>query len=452
MDTMKYCLLIVILCLNIKLAQADFDTASEAYNNKRYETAYNEFHRLAKIGNKRAQFNLGVMYLNGEFVTKDLYKAYAWGKLSEHADRPEFGQISSTLEKQFSPEELQQATAAFEQLKANFGDARIYTSLSPIKYQSPEQAKKSKTFDVNIIERKAPKFPEKAYHQGIQGWVTMGFDIYPDGSVRHPYVIESFPANVFDEATIDAVSKFKFAVNFKDGVEPHPVMATQTIEYQMKTRDSASVQNRIKQKFQERLAKLKSFAEQDAAQAQYVYAVAGSANLIPEDSRITAEEANQWLLKAAQNGHVQAQYHLGRNILRGKGCQVEKQKGIDWIVFAAEQGHPKSSRLAYRLLTKHEHLNNTDKAAEHWLKLAAENGDPEAQLDYAQHLVFDTDQPAQHTAEAKSWLQAYDKNRDKSVAYYLVKAQIHRLEKQPKQAEKAQKKAAKMAKKLGWEI
>ena len=85
---------ILLLALLTGAAQADFLDATEAYEKKQYDTAFKEFSELARLGNKRAQFNLGVMYLNGEGVEKDLSLAYAWGKLSEHDARPEFTQIS----------------------------------------------------------------------------------------------------------------------------------------------------------------------------------------------------------------------------------------------------------------------------------------------------------------------------------------------------------------------
>lgn len=58
------------------MASAEFNDVLDAYKNQPYETAFTVFNRLAQLGNKRAQFNLGVMYLNGEYVEQDKFKAF----------------------------------------------------------------------------------------------------------------------------------------------------------------------------------------------------------------------------------------------------------------------------------------------------------------------------------------------------------------------------------------
>ncbi|WP_394393509.1 hypothetical protein [Shewanella woodyi] len=45
-------------------------SATLEYNNGHYLSSYQEFHRLAKLGNRDAIFNIGVMYLHGQGVEK----------------------------------------------------------------------------------------------------------------------------------------------------------------------------------------------------------------------------------------------------------------------------------------------------------------------------------------------------------------------------------------------
>ncbi len=433
-----------------QLAWADFNDATEAYANQNYKAAFTEFHRLAQLGNKRAQFNLGVMYLNGEFVEQDKLKAYAWGKLSEHSENPEFSQIRLTLEKAFNAEELLQAESVFKDIDGDYGDEQIYSQFSPIVYQASEGSKQNKTeYQINILSRKAPRFPKEAFYDRIQGWVTVGFEVHPDGSARNPYVIDAYPENTFENETLKAVQNFKFDVQFNPQVEPFAVQARQTIEYSL---ENLANPDKLKQYYEERLEQLHQLAKQGSAKAQYLYAIAASSNILNKDNKIPQEAVNQWLLKSAQNGHLEAQYQLGKNILRGKGCQVEKQKGIDWIVYAAEQGHPRSSRTAYSLLTQYNNLNNTNKPAEHWLKMAAENGDADAQLDYAEFLVKQENTESDDLILARELLKKQADIRDKSVKWYQISASIYQQQGDSKKAEKEQKKADKMAKKLGWKI
>ncbi|VAW48419.1 hypothetical protein MNBD_GAMMA02-869 [hydrothermal vent metagenome] len=441
---------ILLVCLISQLAYADFNDASDAYANKKYQQAFNEFNRLAQLGNKRAQFNLGVMYLNGEFVEQDFFKAYAWGKLSEHSERPEFSQIRETLEKELTEEGLDKAGSTFKAIKEAYGDEQIYATLSPIVYQASDDKSENKTeYKLNVITRRAPRYPKEAYYDRIQGWATAGFEVHPDGTVRNPYIIDSYPENTFEKETLKAVQKFKFEVQFEPQVEPFVVQTRQTIQYSL---ERLANPDKLRRYYDKRLQQLRELADQGSAQAQYLYAIAASSLLINKDNIMSQEEVNQWLLKSAQNGHVEAQYHLGKNILRGKGCKIEKQKGIDWIVYAAEQGHPRSSRTAYSLLTKHNNLNNTDKAAEYWLKQAAENGDADSQLDYAEFLTNQENADLDNLILARKFLEKQAGLRDKSVKWYQVSASIYRQQGEAKKAEKHQKKANKMANKLGWSI
>lgn len=448
MTHMKF-LYILFACSFSLLVQADFNTATEDYANKNYQQAYNEFYRLAQLGNKRAQFNLGVMHLNGEFVQQDDIKAFAWGKLSEHKARPEFSQISQSLNKKLSPDQLEQAEIEYQKLKQAYGEAEIYATLSPIVYQaSGDKGQSAENYQLKIIERKAPRFPKGAMEKRMQGWATVGFEVYPDGTVRNPYVIDAYPKNVFEKETISAVEKFKFEVKFNPDIEPYPIDTRQTIEYEIGNTN----QTKTRQLYDQRLQQLEDLANQGSAEAQYIYAIAASSNLLNEDHKLSNQEVNEWLLKSAQNGHLEAQYLLGKNILIGRGCQVDKQKGIDWIVYAAEQGHPKSSLTAYSLLTKHQNLNNTQKPAIYWLKQAAQKGDADSQLEYAEFLANQENPQAADLALAREYLESQARQRDKSVTWYQVSADIYQHQGEEKKAQKHQKKADKIAKKLGWEI
>ncbi|RYZ85931.1 MAG: energy transducer TonB [Proteobacteria bacterium] len=56
-----------------------------------------------------------------------------------------------------------------------------------------------------------PQYPAKAAADKIEGFVTLSFKVSKDGSVQNVKVTESSPPQVFDEAAIDAVSKWSFA-------------------------------------------------------------------------------------------------------------------------------------------------------------------------------------------------------------------------------------------------
>ncbi len=75
--------LIVALCAGFTLgltapAWAGYDDGLAAYDRGDYVTALREWHPLAKQGNAKAQYKLGLMYDNGLGVTQDYARAVNW--------------------------------------------------------------------------------------------------------------------------------------------------------------------------------------------------------------------------------------------------------------------------------------------------------------------------------------------------------------------------------------
>ena len=71
--------LLLTLLLSIGLNGIVFaDDAYDAYQNKDFKTAFNEYHQRAEQGEAKAQTNLALMYLKGEGVSSDQEKAIYW--------------------------------------------------------------------------------------------------------------------------------------------------------------------------------------------------------------------------------------------------------------------------------------------------------------------------------------------------------------------------------------
>jgi len=63
----------------------------------------------------------------------------------------------------------------------------------------------------------APLYPRQALIQGLQGWVKLQFTINEDGTVSNPAVVAAEPANVFNQAALRAVTRWKFKPTVVDG-------------------------------------------------------------------------------------------------------------------------------------------------------------------------------------------------------------------------------------------
>jgi len=79
---MKKLLTILTISVLIGSSYADFGDGVDAYTKGDYEKAFSEWEPLAEQGFSEAQYNLGLMYINGQGVLKDNKKAFYWYKKS----------------------------------------------------------------------------------------------------------------------------------------------------------------------------------------------------------------------------------------------------------------------------------------------------------------------------------------------------------------------------------
>jgi protein TonB len=64
--------------------------------------------------------------------------------------------------------------------------------------------------DPSPVKREPPSYPKSAEARGIEGWVSLKFNVDAGGNVSSPQVVEASPPGVFDAAAIDALSKWKY--------------------------------------------------------------------------------------------------------------------------------------------------------------------------------------------------------------------------------------------------
>ena len=64
----------------------------------------------------------------------------------------------------------------------------------------------------------------------------------------------------------------------------------------------------------------------------------------PEDRKSAAEEIAKWFYKAAEQGHVEAQFRIGECYLHGFGAPENKEEAFRWLRKAAEKNHLEAQR------------------------------------------------------------------------------------------------------------
>jgi periplasmic protein TonB len=63
-----------------------------------------------------------------------------------------------------------------------------------------------------------PDYPPRAQSRGIQGWVVVQFTITPQGTVKDAKIVDGEPKGVFDDAAVNAVSRWKYNPKVQEGV------------------------------------------------------------------------------------------------------------------------------------------------------------------------------------------------------------------------------------------
>jgi TonB family protein len=360
---------LMILGLSISLnAFADFNSASDLYDSGDYTAAHKEFLSMAQVGEKRSQFNLGVMYYYGQHVEKDINKAYAWMKLSiqgetsKDNERAVFKTISSKVENK------EIAESEYHNLQAIYSTDVLLKKLYPI-LVTPTDEHAYEAVPISIVE---PKYPHSALLRGLQGRVSFQFDIDKLGVPRNIQLLESFPEKIFDKNSVKTFKKWRFeTATDSTGKKIQALGLRYTLEYHFE--DAGGLQ--LKKNLYEN-SKLEADTGNANAQYKLGYWSKNLSNLISDTNN-----PNDWFLKAAVQGHSSAQYELGRSLIYGQGCHTDKEKGIEWLTRSAENGQGDAKLLLGSLATKLTDYGSQERALAYFNSVDELSNS--AKLDYA---------------------------------------------------------------------
>ena len=89
--------------------------------------------------------------------------------------------------------------------------------------------------------------------------------------------------------------------------------------------------------------------------------------------------AARWLLKAAEQGHVDSQALLGGMYCYGSGVEKDNRVAVNWLGKAAKQGHVLAQCALGLMYQLGDGVEKDETEASKWYRKAAEQGDPSAQ-------------------------------------------------------------------------
>jgi protein TonB len=87
--------------------------------------------------------------------------------------------------------------------------------------------------DVLPLVRISPDYPPRALARGIEGWVIVQFTISETGTVKDPVVVEAEPSDIFDEAALKAVARWRYNPRVEGGVAVERVGVQTIIRFQL---------------------------------------------------------------------------------------------------------------------------------------------------------------------------------------------------------------------------
>jgi uncharacterized protein len=92
------------------------------YVNKNFAGAMKYFEIGAYYADKFSQLSIGLMYVNGEGVPKDVLTGYAWIDLAAEREYPDFVATRDRVKESLSPDELQRAQVIRDKLALRYAD------------------------------------------------------------------------------------------------------------------------------------------------------------------------------------------------------------------------------------------------------------------------------------------------------------------------------------------
>jgi TonB family protein len=339
---------------------ATLQTATAAYERRDYTTAHREFLVLARVGNGLAQFNLGVMLLNGEGVKRSVREGYAWLLCAaDHgiADaRPLIEQIAA----QVKPEVTERARGECVPVA---GRESAKALMPPL----PRLADWDRQVMPQAIGRIRSVFPDTASAQGLIGWVDTEITLGADGRIKDLWVVESFPEGYFEEAALDALRAQEYEPAKIDG-KAAPVVFPLRFRFGY---DSASALD-IKG-LEALLQRLEREAATGNAASQYVLYRLGE---VFSELRERVVDWHAWGRKSLDAGFGATAFEAGYCAMMAmSGCLVaDRDAGRDAIRRVAVSGGT-AAQVALGRLALAERTEDGIGRARRWLEAAAIDGD-----------------------------------------------------------------------------
>lgn len=434
----KYAIISLALTVSFS-SQANLFKANNAIQNENYEVAISELNKSVRIGNAEAQFLLGVLHYQGKAGEIDKLNAVAWFFMAAEYNYPNALEYAKLAYSELSEDDKTKARALAAQYKNDYGINTLQQSLLPDVFDEPineqriqKSAKILKRGSLQYVRGSASARNQSAINALIRnggsvrnlekmlvnddtGIVIMQYDAAIDGTARDVEVLFSWPRGRFSPQSIKSMknSVINPAKN-SDGKTAQYGLIGQT---RFGFRDSTNFKSDYPHQYN-RFKKLKKQAD-DNLLAKYNYAgfLRAYGKYLPEKDYVAFDTV---LLELAESGYPQAQYDYAQYQIYNNH---ELDLGLEWLIKAAKNGFlPAEYRLGDILLNSPSvYLKQDINKAKRWLKSAAVRGHINAQLKYMGIILEESDISEVEINQSLTWLDnIISEDQDTITTYYLL--------------------------------
>jgi TPR repeat protein len=368
-------------------ARADFNLAVAAYDRGDFAAAADQFERLARIGNPRAQYNFGLMLVQGQGRPRDLQAAYSWLEAArgngDTAGEPVLAQLRER-------KALDPAIAARH--------AERYAALPAEQLRPPKLfAAAESQSDAAALRPIEVVFPDRAATRGQLGVVWTLLLVGEDGISADGWPVFSVPREEFDDVLEDAFKRGRFAPATLDG---RPVPSTSATRFRFGYLASVSGDLTRHPPATQWVAERRAKAEAGDIASQALLGIVLSA--YPELGR-DADESSRWLESGSRGGAVDATFLLGFTRAMNARNAAAWQQGMSYLMRAGIAGHAQAQLLVALELARDPDEPVQARALD-WLAAAAP-AEPRAALYLSAELMLSPHESLRDLSRARRVLQ-----------------------------------------------
>lgn len=436
--------------------QQNSSTAQSTSTNKIDISSHEDLLTRAAIGDVLAQYLVGKNHLNGSNgAQKDFVEAGAWMFLAyENSQRKDIYNQFLTHFGNLDETNIVAIETRLAQLKSKYGKGAINEQFTPNLLSDAECIERQVHKSIKRVNPQYPRALARATNLK-EGAAQVTFTISAQGQVRD---VETtlYTDEHFMYSTLDAVYQWSYSkapmrqgynlyMSYTVAGDKTYSKAVELLQNKYLEADEKGAEEQFD--LSRQLYVIRNLLD-ERSKSEFAYWARQQSPI--QHSPFEFQEINKWLLKAAQNGHPQAQFELGMNIQNGQGCEADPLKSQAWLQASALQNF-----LPAKLLIANKKLKSTElsehKVALDILRQSLAGFSVVPKLELAWHLAASEFSELQNPQEALKILDNVPFEQSDKVRFIETKAAAYAALGKFEDAIDLQIQAKEQAEDLGWQ-